>query len=179
MNVFGFLLNCSTSWKSCVKEQRPHLCITFTFLFYLTSWFVIWGLKEGGIYFESLKSWLMTASAQDKQRWIFFRLLVNKLRAYAVKAVKVDLLKQTTPKNCIIMPFLDTNSYLTTKLYHFDIKCQCKIGRTHFFWHQVKGGGGVRVFFFFFSSVGGFFNKRVIWGWLAGTPHKSSCKHSH
>ena len=32
-------------------------------------------------------------------------------------------MKPTTPKNCIFMPFLDTNSHLTTKPYNFDIKC--------------------------------------------------------
>ena len=37
---------------------------------------------------------------------------------------KVELLKFTTSKNCILCPFVDTNSYLTTKSYNFYIKCQ-------------------------------------------------------
>ena len=43
------------------------------------------------------------------------------------KAVKVESLKQTLPKNCIFVPFLITNSQLTTKPYSFDIKCPCTL----------------------------------------------------
>ena len=51
------------------------------------------------------------------------------------------------------MPFLDTNSHLTTKPYNFDIKCQRNsesYDRHGFFW------GGQN----FVLTVGGFFNER-------------------
>ena len=45
--------------------------------------------------------------------------LVNKTRA-KVQAAKVEILKCLTPKNWIVMPFVETNSKLTTKPYNFD-----------------------------------------------------------
>ena len=54
------------------------------------------------------------------------------------------------------MPFVDTNSYLTTKPSNFDIKCQSKsesYDQHGFFGTKFKGG---QTFFF---TVGGFFNK--------------------
>ena len=50
------------------------------------------------------------------------------------------------------MPFVDTNSFLTSKPYNFDIKCQCNYESydQHVFWDQVWG----------WSEFGGFFNER-------------------
>ena len=44
-------------------------------------------------------------------------------KEFLSEAVKVELLKPTKPKICIFMPFVDTNSHLTTKPSYFDIKC--------------------------------------------------------
>ena len=52
------------------------------------------------------------------------------------------------------MPFLETNSHLTTKPYNFDIKCQSNsesYDRHRFFWDQVQEGYNILL------SVGGFF----------------------
>ena len=71
---------------------------------------------------------------------------------------KVKLLKQTTPKNWIFMPFLDTNSHLITKPYKFDIKCHINsesYERYGYFGTQLRG---VRIFLLFLRWV--FFNKR-------------------
>ena len=75
------------------------------------------------------------------------------------------LLKPTTPKNCIFMPFLDTNSYLTTKPYNFDIKC--KSNSESYDWHSffrtmLRGGQNLVL------TVGGFINEREYSGadWL-------------
>ena len=63
------------------------------------------------------------------------------------------------------MPFLDTNSHLTTKPYNFDIKCQSNsesYDRHGFFGTKFRGGQN------FLLMVGGFFNKREYSGadWL-------------
>ena len=47
-NILGFLLNFSTSWKSCVKEQWPKKSLFY--IFDLTSGFVTRGKKKVGIY---------------------------------------------------------------------------------------------------------------------------------
>ena len=47
-NILGLLQKCSTWWKSCVNEQYPKKLLFGNF--YLTSWFVTWGQKEGVIY---------------------------------------------------------------------------------------------------------------------------------
>ena len=56
------------------------------------------------------------------------------------------------------MPFLDTNSHLTTKLYNFDIKCHSNsesYDQQVFFGTKFRGG---EIFFFF--TIGGFPNER-------------------
>ena len=55
------------------------------------------------------------------------------------------------------MPFLDTNSHLTTKLYNFDIKCQSNsesYDRHGFFGNKLRGVKN------FLLTVESFFNKR-------------------
>ena len=55
------------------------------------------------------------------------------------------------------MPFLDTNSHLTTKPYNFDIKCQGNsesYDRHGFFGIKFRGGRN------FLIMVGGFYNER-------------------
>ena len=64
------------------------------------------------------------------------------------------------------MPFLDTNSHLTTKPYNFDIKCQSNsesYDQHVFFWGPSLGGGQN-----FLLTVGGFYNEREYSGadWL-------------
>ena len=87
------------------------------------------------------------------------------------KAVKVELLKPTTPKNCIFMPFLDTNSLLTTKPKHFDIKAILKAIIDTVFLGPGLGGS------YFFITGGRFFQReRVLWGWLSGPSHISLLK---
>ena len=53
--------------------------------------------------------------------------------------VKVELLKPTTPKNCIVMPFLEKNSYLTTKPYSvtLNVTAILKAMIDTIFWDQV------------------------------------------
>ena len=74
-------------------------------------------------------------------------------------------MKPTTPKNCIFMPFVDTNSHLTTKPNIFDIKCQSNYeshDQHSFFGTNFRGGQN------FLLTVGGFSNKRECSGadWL-------------
>ena len=55
------------------------------------------------------------------------------------------------------MPFLDTNSHLTTRPYNFDIKCQGNsesFDRHRFFGTKFRGGQN------FLITVGGFHNER-------------------
>ena len=63
------------------------------------------------------------------------------------------------------MPFLDTNSHLTTKPYNFDSKCQCNsesYDQHGYFGTKVRGGQS------FWFTMGGFFDKREYSGadWL-------------
>ena len=63
------------------------------------------------------------------------------------------------------MPFLDTNSHLTTKPYNFDIKCQSKYegyDRHGFFGTKFRGNQN------FLITFGGFYNEREYSGadWL-------------
>ena len=132
--------------------------------FDLTSWFVTRGQKEGGPW--NWDRW-MSQQRTHKFEYVFCFWWTNQeLKKYTVK---VELLKPTTPKNCIFMPFLDTNSHLTTKPYNFDIKCQSNsesYDRHSFFWDQVQGGSE------FVNNCRRFFQReRVLWGWLAGPCH--------
>ena len=55
------------------------------------------------------------------------------------------------------MPFLDTNSHLTTKPYNFDIKCQGNsesYDQHNFFGTKFRGGQKILI------TVGGFYNER-------------------
>ena len=98
------------------------------------------GQKESWLYLSPLNQdrWL------SPQRTHTFE-YVTKSRAKA-KTVKVELLKPTTPKNCILMPFVETNSHLTTKIHNFDIKCQSN--SEIYDWHVFLGTslGVVRTF---------------------------------
>ena len=63
------------------------------------------------------------------------------------------------------MPFLDTNSHLTTKPYNFDIKCQSNsesYNRHNFCGTKIRGGQNLLL------MVEGFFNEREYSGadWL-------------
>ena len=60
------------------------------------------------------------------------------------------------------MPFLDTNSHMTTKPYNLDIKCQCN--SESYDQHGTKLRGGQNCLLL----VGGFFNEREYSGadWL-------------
>ena len=78
-NVFGFLLNFSTSWKNCLKEQwHKKSCFQ---QFWLTVMICYLRPKREWNRFESLKSWQKTESATDKQSWECIQFLVNKSRA--------------------------------------------------------------------------------------------------
>ena len=119
MNVFGFLLNFSASWKTGEKEQWPKKSLFQLFRLNV----VICHLrpKRGWNIFESLKSCQMTESAKDKQSWICFQFLMHKSRALAVNSQS-----WTFETNiCGFMPFVDTNSHLKTKPTNFDIKKYC------------------------------------------------------
>ena len=125
-------------------------------IFDLTSRFVTRGQKEDGIYLGPWNQdrW-MSQQRTHKFEYVFCCWWTNQeLKQYTVK---VELLKPTTPKNCIFMPFLDTNSHLTTKLYNFDIKCQSNsesYDRHIFFGTKFRGGQNLLI------TVGGFFNAR-------------------
>ena len=63
------------------------------------------------------------------------------------------------------MPYLDTNSHLTTKPYNFDIKCQSNsesYDQHGFFGTKIRGGQR------FLLTAGGFYNEREYSGadWL-------------
>ena len=80
------------------------------------------GQTEGGIYLSPWNHdrWL-SAQRTNKDDYVFsFGWKNQELKQYTVK---VELLKPTTPKNCIFMLFVDTNSPLTTKLHIVEIKC--------------------------------------------------------
>ena len=123
-----------------------------------------WGQKRGWNICESLKSWRMTESVKDTQSWISFQFFV-----FHQFTVKVDLLKPTTPKNCIFMPFFYTNSHLATKPYNFwhQVSEQFwKLWLTRFLCDQIQGWSE-----FFIYGRRSFQQERVLWGWLAGPSH--------
>ena len=62
------------------------------------------------------------------------------------------------------MPFLDTNSHVTTKPYNFDIKCQAILKAMIDTFFLGPSLGGLR----FFNGGRFFQQERVLWGWLAG-----------
>ena len=133
-NVFGFLQKFSKSWKSCVKEQWPknHFFKMFDFM----SWFLTWGQKEGGNY----DRWL-TLQGTNKVEYVFIFWWTN--QRLKQESVKVELFKPTTPKICIFMLFVYTNSHLTTKPSNFDIKCQSNSESYDWhglFWTKFKVG---------------------------------------
>ena len=95
----------------------------------------------------------------EKQSCICCQFLMNK------STVKVELLKPTKPKICIFMPFVDTNSHLTTKPSNFDIKCHSNCesyDRQGFFGPSL---GVVRMVIYGWRF---FQRKRLLWGWLPG-----------
>ena len=76
------------------------------------------------------------------------------------------------------MPFLDTNSHLTTKPYNFDIKCHSNsesYDRHGFFGTKFRGGQN------FLLTVGIFFNEREYSGadWLVPLLSKHYCVINH
>ena len=73
------------------------------------------------------------------------------------------------------MPFLDTNSHLTTKPYNFDIQCQSNsesYDRHGFFGTKFRWG---QIYIFFFYGWKVFQQERVLWGWLDGPSHIVLC----
>ena len=76
--MFLVLTNFSRPWKSCVKEQWPNKSL-FQF-FWLNAMISYLRPNRGWNIFESLKSWQMTVSANDKQSWVCIQFLVNKSR---------------------------------------------------------------------------------------------------
>ena len=114
------------------------------------------GQKEVGISFGPWNHdrWL-SQQRTHKFEYVFRCWWTNQERKQYT--VKVELLKPNTPKNCIFMLFLDTNSHLTTKPYNFDIKCQKNsesYDRHGFLGTKFRGGQN------FVLTVGGFFNER-------------------
>ena len=75
------------------------------------------------------------------------------------------------------MLFLDTKSHWTTKPYNCDIKYQCNSESCDRHGVFAPSLGGVRVFCYLPVEV--FFNKRVLWGWLAGPLLTRHCKVAH
>ena len=68
------------------------------------------------------------------------------------------------------MPFLDTNSHLTTKPYNFDIKCQSNsesYDRHGFFGTKFGGGQNFYVRLDVFSTKG---TTLVVTGWTLSYP---------
>ena len=153
-NILGFLANFTISWKCCVKEQWPKKSLFE--IFYLMSWFVTQSQKESGIYLGPWNHdrWLSQQRTHTFE-YVFSCWWTN--QELKQETVKVELLKPTTPENCIFMPFVDINSHLTTKPYNFDIKCQSNY--ESYDWHGFFGTiftGGQN----FLLTVGSFFNKR-------------------
>ena len=93
-------------------------------IFDLTSWFVTWGQKGGEIYLSPWNHKRCLSPWRTHNVDYFFSFWWSNQEPLQ-EAVNVELLKPTTSKNFIFMPFLDKNSHLTTKPYNFDIKCQC------------------------------------------------------
>ena len=120
-NILVLVLPFSTSWKSCVKEQLSKKSLFGNF--YKTSWLVTPGQKEGGVSFGPWNHdrWL-SQQRSHKFEYVFCCWWRN--QELKQETVKVELLKPTTPKKCIFMSFLDTNSHLSTKPWNFDIKSQ-------------------------------------------------------
>ena len=163
-NILVFLLNFSTSWKNCVKAQWLKKSLFWHFWLNVT----ICELrpKRGWNILRYLKSWYMTESTKDTPIWICFFCFWWTNQEPKQLTVKVELLKQTTPKNCIFMLFLWANSHLMTKPYNFDIKCKSNSESydQHSFFVTKFMGGQTNLL-----TVGGFFQReRVLWGWLAG-----------
>ena len=69
-NILCFLLNFSTSWKSCVKEQWPKKSLFWNF--WLNVMICDSRPKRGWNIFRSLKSWSMNESTKVTLIWICF-----------------------------------------------------------------------------------------------------------
>ena len=141
---------------ACLAERHLYLhsAMTFFEIFDLTSWFVTWGQKEGGI---SFGPWNHDRWQQrtHKFEYVFCCWLTN--QELMQQTVKIELLKPTTANNWTFMPFLDTNSHLSTKPYNFDIKFQSNsesYDRHGFSGTKFRRGQN------FVLTVWGFFNER-------------------
>ena len=90
-----------------------------------------------------------------------FSVVGEQIRSLSNKQSKLNSRIQQHPKIAIFLPFVDTNSHLTTKPYNFDIRCQSN--SESYDWHGflvTKFRGGQN----FVLTVGGC-------GWLAGLSH--------
>ena len=94
-NVFGFLLNFSVPWKSCVKEQWPKN--HFFNFFDLTSWLVTQGQTEGWIY---LSPWnhARWQSPQRKTKLNLFSVLDEQIKSLKSKQSKFNFWNRLNPK---------------------------------------------------------------------------------
>ena len=141
-NVLGFLLNFSTSWKSCVKEQWPKKSSFWNF--WLNVMICDSRPKRGWNVLRSLKSLWMNGSTKDTQIWISYLLLVNKSGAKAVNSQSWTF---------------ETNYTQKWHFYAVPGHKQQPDNQTIKFWHQVSKFRGGHNFWL---------PERVLWGWLAG-----------
>ena len=114
--------------------------------------------------FHSIKSWEMTEFVKDTRNKIYFHFLLKKSRGQSVNSQNWTSETNYT-QTLHFMPFVDTNSHLTTKLYNFDIKCESnsESNDQHIFFGPSLGL--VRTFIYGWR----FFQQEwVFWGWLAG-----------
>ena len=77
--------------------------------------------------------------------------------------VKVEVLKPSTPKNCIFIQFVDTNSHMTTKLHNCAFKCQSHSESYDQHGNNFRGGQ------IFSCTMGGFPNRESalgLTGWM-------------
>ena len=133
-NVFGFLLNFWTSWKSCVKEYWPkkslfQKCWPYVMICFFRP-------KRGWNIFESLKSWHITEFAKDKQSWICIQFLVKKIKILNCNKSKLNFWNRLHPKFAFLCRLL-------TQTANFDIKFQSNsesYDQHGIFWIKFKGG---------------------------------------
>ena len=143
-NILGFLLNFSTTWKSCVKEQWPKKSI-----FDLTLWFVTRGQKEGGI---SFGPW-------NHDRW-----LSQQIRRWSSKQSKLTFWNQLHPEIAFLCRFwTPVTCRQTIQFWHQVSKQFWKLWSTRFFGDQVKGGSEFCIKGWKFFQW-----ERLLCGWLAG-----------
>ena len=160
-NLFGLLLNFSTSWKSCVKEQWPKKY----FFFILTKCHdLLLEAKQRVEYF-----WVPEIMTDD---WVRkgqtklgrYSLFGKQIKSLSIYQSKLNFWNRLDPKIAFLYHCWHKQppDDQTIQFWHQVSKQFWKIWQTRFFWRKFKGGQN------FLFTVRGFYNEREYSGadWL-------------